>query len=256
MSDSPEENGFEIRNFAELKLDPCRIAHFQHYFDRYYHETFRSHQGTEEIIDLLTRYSWGSEWIDLGSGPSTLFWSLALSGIRSITCSDIAPEALHVLHKFVQSNEIPGCYREVLARLSRPLTHLADMRQRIHHYYILDIMRPWPRFMANKQYDLITQFGTFGLASSPEAYLQCFAHLSPHLKPEGCVLGANWIRSSRLITREGGDNSYLSLDLVEHAANRFQFHLLHRNLVSIRNDDSYEAVILWALKKRQERGGS
>ena len=250
MSNNSEENGFEIGDCASLQLDSCRMAHFQHYFHQYYHETFRSHQGTEEIIELLMKYGWGSDWIDLGSGPSTLFWSLALSGIDSITCSDIAPEALHVLHKFVQSDEIPGCYREVLALLSRPLTHLADMRQRVHHYYAFDVMQPWPRFMANKQYDLITQFGTFGLAPSPEAYLQCFAHLLPYLKPEGRVLGANWIRSARLVVSEGGDNSYLSLDLIERAAKRFQLHVLHRNAVIVHDDDSYDAVLLWAMKKR------
>jgi hypothetical protein len=201
------------------------------------------------------QHSWGRNWIDLGSGPSTLFWSLALSGIHSITCSDLAPEALQVLYKFVHSDEIPGCYHEVLAMLSRPITHLADMRQRVDHYYILDVMRPWPRFMRNKQYDLVTQFGTFGLASSPEKYLKCFSYLYPHVKPGGYVLGANWIRSSRLVTREGGDNSYLSLDLVENAATRFNFHLLYRNFVSIRDDDFYKAVIIWALEKRPEQSG-
>jgi len=250
MSDNPEANGFEISNFAELERDPSRIAYFQSYFDLHYNDTFRYHQGTEEILGLLTQYRPAGDWIDLGSGPSTLFWSLALSGVHSITCSDIAPEALQVLHNFVCSDEIPSCYHEVLSMLSRPITHLADMRQRVRHYYVLDVMRPWPNFMRDRQYDLTTQFGTFGLASSPEEYLNCFAHLYSHIKLEGYVVGANWIRSPRLVTCEGRDNSYLSLDLVEHAATRFNFHLLYRNFVSIRDDDSYKAVIIWALKKR------
>ena len=228
------------------ELDPEQLARFRRYCQEYFNEEFRPGQGTEQILDALARHSTGGDWIDLGCGPSTLFWSLVLTGVRSVSCADISSEALQVLAEFVAGDQVPTCYRQVLAMYRRPPAHLAEMRRLIRHYYRFDVTRPWPPELAEAGFDLVTAFGIFGLSPSPAGYLGCFDHLRPHLRPGGRIIGGNWIRSQRLVELERHDNRYLTTGLAVEGIRRAGGEVLHCERVSIRGDPFYDAVIVWA----------
>lgn len=237
----------EITDFSAVGLDPARLAYFRRYFDSYFNDEFRRGQGTEDILENLARFGAGGDWIDLGAGPSTLFWTIPLDNIRSISCCDMAPEALKVLNEFVNGDELPQCYRQVLEMYAKPAEHLAEMKRKVSHYYVFDAMEAWPEEFARHRYDLITEFGLFGLAASPERYLDCFEHLRPHLSDNGRIVGADWIRSPAFVRREGHDNTYLSPELVAEGAKRADVRLLHCRRSEIRGDPLYDAVICWAM---------
>lgn len=238
----------EIEDFTRVELDPEQLSYFQQYFDSYFNDEFRYGQGTEDILATLERFGQGGYWIDLGAGPSTLFWSIPLQQkIRSISCCDVSSEALKVLHDFSNHDGAPKCYRQVLEMFEKPPEHLDEMKRRLHNYYVFNAMEAWPSELNDHQYDLITEIGLFSLAPSPGHYLECFEHLRPHLKDKSRLIGADWVRSEAYVEEEGHDNSYLSCDLVAQGAERIGANLLHCKRSEIKDDQLYDAVVVWAM---------
>lgn len=88
--------------------------------------------------------------------------------------------------------------------------------------------------------------GLFGLAPTPDAYIECFEHARPHLRDGGRIIGANWIRSPALVRADGHDNSYLSEALVAEGARRSCLEVLELKRREVRHDPHYDAVIVWA----------
>lgn len=240
-----------LRGFSDVALDPNRLEYYRDYARRYYYGAFLEGQGVEQILEVLAAHGRTGTWLDLGAGTSTLFWSIPLAGITSITTNDVYPEPLKVLDEFARSNEVPECYKEVLQRRGKPAEHLTVMRRRLNEFVVFDALQEWPPDMAGKTYDLITEFGCFGVAPSGEAFVRCFGYFKPYLKNEGKAVGANWVRSKHYVSRHGGDNSYLSCDLVRGAAQQCRFEVLHCENVPIAGDPDYDAVIVWALQPQQ-----
>ena len=149
-------------DFSALSLNQDHVRYFEEYFTRYYHDRFVLGQGTEEILHALAEFGGAGRWLDLGCGPTTLFWATALDDIAEIHCADLMPEALSVLWRVVNSALVPPCYRHALTLSHKPLRHLREMRARVTKYLVLDTMRPWPDYDGG--YDLITAIGNFGLA--------------------------------------------------------------------------------------------
>lgn len=117
----------EIREFSGL--NEARLDCFRRYAREHFYNEFRAEQGTEDVLATLARFGRGGAWMDLGAGPTTLFWSIPLSGITSITCCDLMSEALKVLDEFVKSAEVPRCYRQVLEMFGREQAHLEDIKK-------------------------------------------------------------------------------------------------------------------------------
>lgn len=249
-SSGRQEGIVEIDDFTGVELDQIQLSYFQQYFDSYFNNEFRYGQGTEDILAALDRFGKDGDWIDLGAGPSTLFWSIPLDGIRSVACCDVASEALKVLYRFANSDEVPRCYAQVLDMFGKSAAHLDEMKQRIHRYHVFNAMRAWPYKLVNHRYDLITELGLFSLAPSPERYLKCFEHLRPHLESSGRIVGADWVRSTAFIKEEGHDNSYLSRQLMAEGAERAGVELLSCTRSKIKDDPLYDAVFVWAMGAR------
>jgi hypothetical protein len=237
-------------NFDKINLNENRLAEAQNYFHAHYYEALRPRQGLEEILVTLKIYGLSGNWLDLGSGTSTLIWSIPLSEITSITCTDLYPETLKVLHDFVASDEIPPCYQDALKFCEKDEAHLHEMRKRIDHYEVLDALRPWEQHekFFLQSYNLITQFGCFGLSKSEKEFIQCIGYAKKFLVQKGRLIGANWTRSSSLVKRAGHDNSYLTPKLIEHAAMLNQMKLLYNSQVKIDNDPDYSHVIIWVME--------
>ena len=229
-------------------MDETRLSYYRSYLLDYYNDEFRKNQGTEDILAMLSMHGRGGNWLDVGAGPATLFWAMALEKIRTLDCTEICVEGIKVLHDFVLSGAIPRCYQEASDLLGLSKGRLEQPRKLPIRYMIFDAMAPWPAQLS-EQYDLITAFGVYGLSPSESAYMQNFHYMKPALRPDGRALGANWVRSTSMIERVGGDNRYLRPDLIKQAALLYGYKILHLSEVTIINDPNYDRIILWALKQ-------
>jgi SAM-dependent methyltransferase len=239
-----------IESFDGVALDADRLAYFRCYLEKYYNERFIYGQGTEEILSNLRRYGASGHWLDLGSGTTTLFWSIPMEGLASISCSDIVPEALAILDEFARSAAVPPCYQEVLGMYGKSPLDLALSRRLIKRFLVFDTLAPWPRWLSTEQFDLITAFGNFGIAPTPGRYAACFREIFRHLSPKGRALGADWVRWPLFIEQDGHDNSYLTPALVDFVARQAGFAVLDCRQVPIKGDPQYQGVICWALERQ------
>ncbi len=223
------------------------------YFRKYYQGSFIRDQGVEQLLNVLSRYGTPGSWLDLGAGPSTLLWSIPLTGITSITCSDKHPEMLLTLHNFAESSEVPDCYRDVLEICGKDKAHLTEMRKLIESYFIIDALQPWHGDSITETFDLVTEFGCFGITQSAEAFTDCIGYAKPAIRSGGMLIGANWIRSKHFVVHYGGANDYLGTELIARAAMLHCMEILHVELVLIKGDPDYDAVLIWVMKKNKER---
>ena len=238
----------EVYSFENTIFNKEQLGYYDRYFHEYYHDRFRSGQGTEVILDVLKRHKKSGRWMDVGSGPSTLFWSLMLEDICELHCTEICVEGLKVLEDFLVSDEVPSCYEDVMEVYGISSKKLKIVRGISRRYFLFDALRPWPNSLERESYDLITVFGVFGLSKTAEEYQKNFSFMKPFLKRAGVVIGANWVRSQRFIQQGNMDNRYLSLKLVEKAASDYGYTVLHLSEEVILGDPNYDRVVIWALK--------
>ncbi|HKR50416.1 MAG TPA: hypothetical protein VJT72_12740 [Pseudonocardiaceae bacterium] len=240
--DKNELDGYE--------LDPQRLDYFQRYFTEYFQDEFIPGQGTEHILDTIAGLGAVRRWLDLGSGPSTLFWSLPLADVDDIHCVDASPEALTVLRDVVRSSAPPPrCYQQVLHRYGKDEAHFQRMRRRVRGYHVAELLNSWPDAVAGDAFDLVTEFGLFGLSPGTDFYRQCFRRLAEHLPAGGRAVGADWVRSAELIALEKHDNTYLTEDLVWEAVTDSGLKLRTLQWCPIVGDELYDALIVWSVSR-------
>jgi hypothetical protein len=236
----------EVADFTRLPLNPQRIAYFREYLRRYFNHSFVYGQGTEDILVLLKNNQKNGDWLDVGAGTSTLFWSLALGGAASVTCGDIVPEALKVLDEFRHAGGIPPCYIEAAAMMGADPTKLRA-RSLPCRYVVFDAHRAWPGHLLGK-YQMITALGCFGTARGPAAYTTALAAARSFLKPEGVLMGCDWSRSLAFVASEGLDNRYMTRDFLTRAAHDAGFEVVQVEQYPIMGDPLYDHVVGYALR--------
>ncbi len=242
----------KITAFGAIEYDLAQLSSAKSYFRKYYQGPFICDQGVEQLIDVLSCYGVPGSWLDLGAGPSTLFWSIPLAGITKITCSDKSPEMLLTLRDFAESNEVPECYQDILKICGKDESHLAKMRKLIRSYFLVDALHPWHGHSITETFDLVTEFGCFGIAPSAEAFVNCIGYAKPAIRPDGMLIGANWIRSNYFVARYGGANDYLCVELITEAATLHDMELLHVEVAPIKGDPDYNAVLIWVMKSTRQ----
>jgi hypothetical protein len=246
-----------LKELDDYHLDPDSTEYFQRYFTVYFQDEFIPGQGTEQVLDTLAGLGPFRRWLDLGAGPSTLFWSLALADVRDIHCADASPEALTVLRDFVRgSGPPPRCYQQILRRYGRDEAHFQAMRSRVRGYHVFDVRNDWPDSFTEGDFDLVTEFGLFGLSKGPEAYRDCFHRLAAHMPAGGHAVGVDWIRSAEFIAKEKHDNTYLSEDLIRAAIWDAGLDLSRVEWCPIAGDDLYDALIVWSARKSETATGA
>ena len=77
------------------------------YFNDYYEAEFRFGQGTEELLDMINKYSIDGNLIDFGSGSNIYFWLLAFNNINEVRCVDISKEAFYI-NEQIKNKELIG----------------------------------------------------------------------------------------------------------------------------------------------------
>ena len=232
-----------------LQLRPERVAASRRYAELHYNSALRPGQGVEEIAAHLGRLDRGGRWLDLGAGPTTLFWSLCFERVESIVANDISPEALAVLAEFATGDDQPRCYAEVGRLLGRGESALEERRQLLRELLVFDAFAPWPDALAGREFDQITSLGAFGLAPDPGTYAGAFRHIADHLCAGGVALGANWVRSPSLARRTGRGNAWLDVRTVQAGAIAGGLELLFAEHVPIAADPDYSHVIVWGMRR-------
>lgn len=236
-----------------MVLDPVRVAEIRAYHERYYNNSFVWGQGTEHILDFLHGLKVDGSWADIGCGTNTLFWSIPMlrNNFTHVVVSDYYPEALSVLAEFKMSTTLPQCYREVLAMYSADEIALSEFRNRLWEMYPASAFKPWVPPLGERQYSLITQFGCFGVASSAVEFHNAIDFAVANLEIGGQLVGANWRRSPKYVQAKGGDNSFLSPELIQdYAIAHAGLELAINQQLPIKGDEFYDYVLLWSLKRR------
>jgi SAM-dependent methyltransferase len=238
-----------IGDFSGIRLDPDHLKYFETYSRLYYYDRFIPGQGAEAILEQLSRFGTRGRWLDLGAGTTTLLWSIPLREISSIDCCDLVVEALAVLARFAESEDIPRCYADVLSAHGKTAEHLCAMRRKLRRFLVFDGLRPWPTVLAADRFDLITAFGVLSIAPDPEAYATALEEVAAHLAPGGRVIGADWVRKAAYIESDSHDNSYLERSQVVTAARQAGLRPLECCRQPIVEDPHYDAVLCWTLEK-------
>lgn len=164
------------------------------YLDTYYNEAFIYGMGTEDIISALRLIPPVGTWLDLGAGSESLFWSIALSA-RTLLAVDADPQRLDLLKELAAHSEPRGAYRTVLEMCGRTTADFAERQTRLTTARA-DCLTGEPLVLPpapQDGFDLVTQFGLFGLTPDPERFRSCWAHAHAWLKVSGWSAGANWI---------------------------------------------------------------
>jgi SAM-dependent methyltransferase len=225
--------------------DEQRLALYRRYLGAYFAERFLAGQGTEEILSMMASVGDVDEWLDLGCGTTTLFWSIGLRSAGAIDCCDKHPEALKVLSDFLRSDDLPPCYVDALTLLGATNRHLDRMRRRFRAFIVADLMDSNSRVADLPEYGLVTVFGLLGLAPSAEMYGEALAEAARKVRGGGYLAGADWIRSAKFVERDGFDNRYLSMELTAAAAKAAGMTVLDVKEVRICDDSLYDRVIVW-----------
>ncbi|UVO30151.1 hypothetical protein [Bradyrhizobium arachidis] len=233
---------------SHSQLDQGHVDYFSQYRSLYFNESFREGQGTEEILELIAALDEVGCWLDLGCGPTTLFWSIPANVRSSIDCCDKSAEALKVLYDFILSDEIPPCYQQVLTRYGRDRSYLAGVRDKIDRFIVHDVLNTPLCGVLARQHELITAIGLFGLSRNPERYAWVLGNAAAQLADEGYMIGADWVRSARFIGAEGHDNSYINEALIRDAAGEHRLDVLSLSKIRIRDDPLYSTVFVWLMR--------
>lgn len=241
-----------LRRLCDLRpdlIDKGRIEYFEDYQRRYYNDRLTFGQGTEQMLSILSRFGANpGDWLDLGCGVTTLFWSIGLGVPMSISVCDVVPEALFVLDQFRLGTALPGCYRDALTLLGRDVVDLKRIRKMHWNFLIFDCLKAWPELPVACSFHTVTSIGCFGLAPHTRGYAEAFLYAAKALRSGGRMIGADWIRSATFIEREGHDNRYLTASLVAACASEAALTPLEIAQIPISGDANYDAMIVWAFE--------
>lgn len=236
-----------IADIAREPLDPDRRRYFRKYLDGYFQEPFVHGWGTEDVLACIEESAPIGDWLDLGAGTTSLLWAIPMTGLRSVTCCDLVPEALSVLDDLVRSEAVPRLLADVLAMYDLDEDTLRRKRGMFARYLIFDALQPWPPQLSAATFDFITAVGIFGLAPTPAEYKQCFRYMAPHLAEGGAVVGADWVRSRAFIEEEGHDNSYVGEAMLREAAAEAGLTVKACRPRALAGDPLYDAIVVWSL---------
>lgn len=224
--------------FMSSNFDGGLINKYLNYYRKYYGAEYRYGQGLDEITDIISQYSKPGTWIDLGGGTSSIIWLPAFNNIKKVYTVDKFEEAFYV-QEMVRKEFPSECYQHILNRYQKSYESL----NRIPIDFIqADLLG---NFSIPLRCDNVTQFGLLGLCSSKEQY---FAQLDQFvlLMNLGAVfIGANWIFSKEYSLERNLDNTYINVELINEWAETRGRTLLEDTMIQIRNDRSYDSVLVY-----------
>lgn len=231
-------------DFSNLDLE--RYSSELKYFTRYYGADFREGQGTEELLDMVNKYSIDGNLIDLGSGSNIYFWLLAMKNITNVKCVDICREAFYI-NEQIRLGIFNGKSFKYPEQKYRK--NLDEVKKIPVEYYIDNLLKDGAKFSYKS--NMVSQFGLLGLSKTEDEYIENFGRLYNYLEKDGIFLGANWYFSDSYANEvQGFKNDYLSCELVDKLAEKYNGEVLYSKLVPIKDDPNYNYVLIYTIKKK------
>lgn len=229
-----------------MKIDTNSNAYKEQleYFSKNYGAEYRTEQGTEQILDMISLFSKPGSLIDFGSGSNIYFWLLAMSGIKDVTCVDISQEAFYINEQIRNKILYPKSFNVVSEKYDVNIDEILRIKPR---YVIKDIFKEF--LSIEKLYNNVCQFGLLGLSENKNEYKRRFFTLWKYLKPDGVFMGANWIFSDLYSEKKGFSNKYLNCEIINEIANECNGVLLENRLIAIKNDVNYNNVLIYTMVK-------
>lgn len=216
------------------------------YFNNYYGDTFRKNQGTEELLDMINKYSLDGTLIDFGSGSNIFFWLLAFNKIDKAFCVDISKEAFYV-NEMIKNGELQG--KSFDYPIKKYGKKLFDVTNTEIEYCVKDMLNGKSTF--EKKADNVSQFGLLGLNKCEKDYYNSFKKLYSSLKENGVFLGANWIFSDIYAKKKKFKNDYITEEMIYKISKRLNGECLYVKKLKINYDINYDYVIIYAIKKNR-----
>ena len=214
------------------------------YFNNYYGSPFRKEQGTEEILDVINKYSKDGTLIDFGSGSNIYFWLTAFKNIQNVLCVDISKEAFYINEQIRKKELYPQSCEYALNKYNKDFDNVLKTNV---NYLIYDILK----FSVDMtlKFDNVTQFGLLGLCKNEKEYTSNLKKLYSLVNNDGVLIGANWCFSESYSDKMGFNNKYLSEQLINSFAKVNNYTVLFNKLIPIKNDRNYKSVLVYVLKK-------
>lgn len=213
------------------------------YFNDYYGSPFRESQGTEEILELINKYSCNGTLIDFGSGSNIYFWLLAFKNIEKVLCVDISKEAFFINEQIRRKELYPNSCEYAIKKYGKNFNEVLDVRV---DYLICDALHSFIK--NNIKYNNVSQFGLLGLCRSEEEYISNLKKIYNLLEKDGILLGANWCFSESYSKMMNFNNNYLSEKMIRNFCKKQNCKVLAVKKVPITNDSNYNFVLIYAIK--------
>lgn len=214
---------------------------YLNYYFNYYGSSYKKNQGIDTICKMLTKYCNGNSWLDLGGGCNTVFWSNFINAnyIVSIDRYKEAKIASEIIYKFFIQSDCEIYLRNLL-NLDRN-----KIQQKFNIKYIAkDLLNQ--RINMKEKFDVITQFGLFGLCKNQNEYIEKVFECLQLLNINGVYFGANWIFSESYSHTMGFSNNYLyNIDLKVPKP----YSIISRSILNIENDSHYKHVLLYIIRR-------
>lgn len=213
------------------------------YFNNYYGSSFRKGQGTEEILDVINKYSKDGTLIDFGSGSNIYFWLCAFKKIEKTLCVDISKEAFYINEQIRKKELYPQSCEYALHKYNK---NFSDVLKTNINYLIYDILN----FSVDitVKYDNVTQFGLLGLCKNEKEYTSNLEKIYGLVDNSGILIGANWCFKTSYSDKMGFSNNYLSEQLIYSFAKKNNCTVLFNKMISIKKDENYKSVLVYVLK--------
>lgn len=214
------------------------------YFNNYYGSPFRKEQGTDKILDVINKYSKDGTLVDFGSGSNIYFWLTAFKNITSALCVDISKEAFYINEQIRKKELYPQSCEYALDKYNKSFEDVLKIKI---DYLIHDILKS--SIDITKKYDNVTQFGLLGLCKNEKEYTSNLKKIYSLISSDGILIGANWHFSALYRDKKCFNNNYLSEQLIYSFAENNNCSVLFNRMIPIKNDENYESVLVYVLKK-------
>lgn len=225
------------------KIDKEEYKKQLKYFNDYYGSPFREGQGTEEILELINKYSCNGTLIDFGSGSNIYFWLLAFKNIEKVLCVDISKEAFFLNEQIRMKELYPNSCEYAIKKYDKNFDDTLKIRV---DYLICDVLHS--SINNTIKYNNVSQFGLLGLCRSEKEYISNLKKIYNLLEKDGTLLGANWYFSESYSKMIGFNNNYLSEKMIQDFSKKQNCKILVVKKVPIANDSNYDSMLIYAIK--------
>ena len=231
-------------DLSNIKIDKEEYEKQLKYFKTYYGDSFKHGQGTEQILEMIHKYSKDGNWIDFGSGSNVYFWASAFNSLDNINCVDISKEAFIINEEIRNGKFNSEAFKYVYNKYGKDVNKVNKLRI---NYNLLDFFNE--EFKINKKFKNISQFGLLGLSKNKNEYRRHFTKLIDLIDEDGIILCANWKFSIIRQKELGFNNDYLNIDFIESLAIYNNLVLKEYGEFNIKNDEKYDKVIFYCMGK-------